>query len=59
MRITDCTWRGEAGASIERLRITEDGSVRAHSHVRVGDARYEYEVLLGSGWVFRAARVVA
>lgn len=47
------TWRGIESPSIERLGLTRDEGVKARSTVEDGDERYEYEVVLTSGWVFQ------
>uniref|UniRef100_UPI0028116F20 putative glycolipid-binding domain-containing protein n=1 Tax=Microbacterium sp. TaxID=51671 RepID=UPI0028116F20 len=59
MKTTEYVWSGTRGRSLERLSLTEDASVRAHAHVEIGDATYEYEAVLDAEWGFRALRIEA
>lgn len=59
MKTTEYVWSGTRGPSLERLSLTEDASVRAHAHVEIGEATYEYDAVLDAEWGFRALRIEA
>ncbi|WP_203135338.1 putative glycolipid-binding domain-containing protein [Microbacterium sp. JZ31] len=57
METTEYVWSGTRGPSLERLSLTQHGSVRARARVELADTTYEYEAVLDAEWVFRALRV--